>query len=164
MIRLSNYMPKSGDPSSEDLIASIGAAVMRWQDAAALYDEEVGARLGLSLTERQCLACLTRGPRPAREIAEATRLTRAAITTLVDRLEERGLVRRTPDTADRRQVLVSITPKARRQTAQYYGPIAAAGAVFLAGFSRAELAAIRKFVDGALELQQGQIARLERDR
>jgi DNA-binding MarR family transcriptional regulator len=160
MIKTSNYM-SSSDPTSEDLIAAIGAAVMQWQDATQLYDERVGARLGLSMSERQCLGALAHGPRPARDIAEATHLTRAAITTLVDRLEERGLVRRTPDTVDRRQVLVSMTPKAQRLTAQFYAPIAAAGAAFLAGFSHAELMTILKFIEGALDLQQRQIEALE---
>ena len=154
-------MPKSSPPTSEDLIAAIGAAVMRWQDATAHYDEAVGERLGLSMSERQCLAALAHGPRPARDIAAATHLTRAAITTLVDRLEERGLVRRTRGTEDRRQVLVSMTPKAQRVTEQYYGPIASAGAAFLAGFSSTELATILKFIEGALALQQRQIERLE---
>src|SRR5215510_8385918 len=103
-------MPKSSDSSSDDLIAAIGGAIMRWQDATALYDEKVGERLALSMSERHALACLAHGSRPARDLADATRLTRAAITTLVDRLEERGLVRRTPGTEDRREVLVSMTP------------------------------------------------------
>jgi DNA-binding MarR family transcriptional regulator len=160
MIRISNYMPKSSPPSSEELIAAIGAAIMRWQDATALYDEEVGARLGLSMSERLALGCLVHGPRPARDLAEAAHLTRAATTALIDRLAERGLVRRTPDATDRRQVLVSMTPKAQRATAAFYGPIAAEGAAFLAGFSHAELATILKFIEGALELQQRQIERL----
>jgi DNA-binding MarR family transcriptional regulator len=157
-------MPKSSDDSSAELSAAISAAVMRWQDATALFDEKVGARLGLSMSERQCLACLAHGPRPARDIAAATHLTRAAITTLVDRLEERGLVRRSPGTADRREVLVSMTPKAQRAAAQYYGPIAAEGAALLGGFTRAELATILRFIEGATELQERHIARLEHER
>lgn len=133
---------------------------MRWQDATALFDEEVGERLKLSMSERQCLACLAHGARPAREIASATRLTRAAVTTLLDRLEARGLLRRTPDENDRRQVLVAMTAEAERLTMQYYGPIAAEGTDFLASFSRAQLAAILKFIEGALDLQLAQVDQL----
>jgi DNA-binding MarR family transcriptional regulator len=82
------------------------------------------------------------------------------VTTLVDRLEERGLVNRTPDDKDRRQVMVSMTAKAERLTAQYYGPIAAEGAAFLAAFSRDEKATILKFMEGALDLQLAHIDRL----
>ena len=37
--------------ASEDTMTAIGRAIMRWQDATALFDEEVGARLGLSLRQ-----------------------------------------------------------------------------------------------------------------
>jgi DNA-binding MarR family transcriptional regulator len=40
-------------------------------------------------------------------------LSSGAITNRIDRLEERGLVRRTPDPADRRGVLVELTPAGR---------------------------------------------------
>jgi DNA-binding MarR family transcriptional regulator len=153
-------MPKSSD-ASKDLIAAIGAAVMRWQDATARYDEAVGARLGLSTSERQCLACLVHGARPAREIARATHLTRAAVTTLVDRLEARGLVRREADVEDRRQVFVSMTPKARRLTGQFYAAIAAEGEEFLARLSREQLASILDFIEAAVALQEKHMALLE---
>jgi hypothetical protein len=48
-------------------------------------------------------------------------------------------------------------------SAQCYGPIAAEGAAFLGTFSRAELATILKFIEGALDLQQRHIERLERE-
>lgn len=145
-----------------DRLQAIGVAIMRWQDATALFDEEFGVREGLSASERQCLAALAHGPRPAREIADATRLTRASVTTLVDRLESRGLLRRTADDKDRRQVLVSLTAKAKSLARRYYGPIAAEGAKFLAGFSEQEHATILKFMDGALALQLAQVDRIRK--
>ena len=148
--------------TSPELIARIGAAISRWQDATTKFDEEVGERLDLSASERQCLALLAQGARPARDIAEATHLTRAAVTTLVDRLQDRGLVRRAADKKDRRQVLVSMTPKAERLTSQYYGPIVAKGTRFLAGFSRSQLATILEFVEGAVDLQSAEIDALAR--
>jgi DNA-binding MarR family transcriptional regulator len=146
---------------TKDLITAIGAAVMRWQDVTARYDEAVGARLDLSTSERQCLACLVHGARPARDIASATHLSRAAVTTLVDRLEARGLVRRAADTADRRQVLVSMTQKAKRLTGQFYAAIAAEGAELLARYSREELATILNFIEAAVVLQQRHMGFLE---
>jgi DNA-binding MarR family transcriptional regulator len=148
--------------SKSEMVAEISAAVMRWQDATERFDEIVGERLDLSSTERRCLAALVERPRPAREIASATGLTRAAVTTLVDRLEARGLVQRTPDTLDRRQVLVSMTPRARRLTAQHYAPIASEGAELLAGLTAEELATIRKFVEAAAALQKKYIDELTR--
>lgn len=161
MVRLSNQMTKSS-ASTKDLIAAISAAVMRWQDATQRYDEAVGARLDLSTSERQCLACLVHGARPARDIARATHLTRAAVTTLVDRLERRGLVRRAADAEDRRQVLVSMTAKAKRLTGQFYAAIAAEGAGLLARYSREELATVLDFIEAAVALQEKYMGLLER--
>ena len=152
--------PSSLTPVS--LATAIGAAIARWQDATQLFDDEVGERLGLSRSERQCLACIAFGARPAREIADATRLTRAAVTTLIDRLEARGLVKRSHDDTDRRQIRVALTPKAERLTAQFYGPIAEEGARWLATFSPDELTTILKFVDGASALQMSHIDRIRR--
>lgn len=47
------------------------------------------------------------------DLRRATLLTSGAMTTRLDRLEEDGLVRRTPDPADRRSFQVSLTERGR---------------------------------------------------
>src|SRR3954451_20489676 len=103
----------SSSQKREEIITAIGMAVMRWQDATQAYDEAVGERLGLNLAERRCLSFLYGGPQPAGAIAQATALTPAAVTSLIDRLEARGLVARTRSAEDRRKVIVEMTDKAR---------------------------------------------------
>jgi len=48
-------------------------------------------------------------------LAERTGVTRATMTGLVDTLERDGLVRRAPDTADRRMMTVELTPRGERK-------------------------------------------------
>ena len=48
---------------------------------------------------------------PATDIAHSALLTSGAMTTRIDGLEERGLVRRRRNRSDRRSVLVRLTPK-----------------------------------------------------
>jgi DNA-binding MarR family transcriptional regulator len=50
----------------------------------------------------------------AGRLAKRARISPGATTSLLDRLESRGLVRRTRDTKDRRRVLVEVTPELRR--------------------------------------------------
>jgi DNA-binding MarR family transcriptional regulator len=50
------------------------------------------------------------GPLSPSEIGERLIVTRATVTGVVDSLERRDLVRRRPNPADRRSVLVEITP------------------------------------------------------
>jgi DNA-binding MarR family transcriptional regulator len=51
-----------------------------------------------------------RDARPFKELAAAVHCTRATMTGLVDTLEKKGLVARTPNPNDRRSLLVQLTP------------------------------------------------------
>src|SRR3954452_20584632 len=48
------------------------------------------------------------------ELADITLRSTGGMTQIIDRLVADGLVRRTPDAADRRRVVVALTPKGRR--------------------------------------------------
>ncbi|HXW01111.1 MAG TPA: MarR family transcriptional regulator [Anaerolineae bacterium] len=50
------------------------------------------------------------GPIETREIAKSQNVTRATVTNIISLLEERGLCLRRQSTADRRLVLVELTP------------------------------------------------------
>ncbi|QQR36162.1 MarR family transcriptional regulator [Devosia oryziradicis] len=141
-------------PSKDDLISQLGGLVMRWQDANQRYDEAVGARWGLNASERLCLSFLMHGPQTASAIAAETRLTPAAVTALVDRLAERGFVRRRPDANDRRKVMVEAADAAHALAAQAYGPPQQAGAAMLARYSAAELDAFIRILEDSVALQR----------
>ncbi len=64
----------------------------------------------VSRTEVGVLRTLREGPRRITELAADERVTQPAITLLVNRLAERGWVKRVPDPSDGRAVLVSLTP------------------------------------------------------
>src|ERR1044071_2169611 len=81
------------------LIADIGGMIVRYQDAAQRFDEAVGEVYNLGPAERLCLSLLWAGPQTASAIARQVRLTPAAVTSLIDRLEARGYVRRKADPA-----------------------------------------------------------------
>jgi DNA-binding MarR family transcriptional regulator len=51
-----------------------------------------------------------RGPMSPSELGERLIVTRATVTGLLDSLERRGFVRRTPNPDDRRGLIVEITP------------------------------------------------------
>ncbi len=74
--------------------------------------------LGLELFEYDVLSALRRQGKPfalaATALAKETDLSSGAMTNRVDKLEDRGLVRRAPDENDRRGVIVSLTPKGER--------------------------------------------------
>lgn len=59
------------------------------------------------------------GPLTLGEIVEHMRLSKAAVTELVNRIEERGLVERMRDERDRRRVFVWLTSEGQRRTSQH---------------------------------------------
>src|SRR5262245_59257912 len=120
MIRKSNYVP--------ELIAAVGRSVQAFQDAADEMDEAVADRLGLNRTDLRCLSVLSQaGAITAGELAEATGLTRGAMTTALDRIERAGFVRRAKNQNDRRSVRVEMTDRAIREVQALYGPLAQEG-------------------------------------
>lgn len=82
--------------------------------------ERALAPLDLKLWEYDVLSALRRqGPPfqlPATGLARASMLTTGAMTNRIDRLEERGLVARATDPADRRGVNVRLTERGRQLT------------------------------------------------
>jgi DNA-binding MarR family transcriptional regulator len=133
---------------------------MRWQDSTSLFDEAVGEIYGLNPAERHCLSFLWGGPQTPGAIAREIRLTPAAVTALLDRMEARGYVRRENDPDDRRRVLVTVTAKTNALTAETYGPVGQRGAEMLATFSDTELATFIKVLESSITVQQEMTDRL----
>jgi len=69
---------------------------------------------GLPFSRVRALWRLEHGPRTLAELAQQMGADAPATTVLVDALEQRGLVKRTPHPTDRRAKQVSITAAGRR--------------------------------------------------
>ena len=88
-----------------------------------LFDEAACRALGVGRSDLRALNLLEHGPLQAAALAEALGLTRAAVTTLVDRLAAAGYVTRTPAPRDRRAVLIGLQPATYRAFARAYRPL-----------------------------------------
>ena len=75
------------------------------------YDTRL-AETGLNLSEASLLAYVKEyGASTQTQLAERLALGRAAVGSVIDALESKGLVTRRPDSTDRRVWLVSVTPE-----------------------------------------------------
>jgi MarR family 2-MHQ and catechol resistance regulon transcriptional repressor len=81
---------------------------------------------------------LNKGPQKVNDIGRRIDLTSGAITTAIDRLEERGLVVRELDIADRRTRLVRLTPAGRAHIDGIFKQHAQALEVVSSGLTKAE--------------------------
>lgn len=74
--------------------------------------------MGIGVTESQALSyLLARGPMGQTSLASALGLTTGSTTSLVDRLELAGLVRRAADAGDRRRSIVHLSDAADERLA-----------------------------------------------
>ena len=80
-----------------------------------LHNRQSREQYQLSPSARQVLAVIegAREPLEPSVIAERVLITTGSMTSLLDTLERRGLVRRMPHPGDRRKLLVDITPDAQ---------------------------------------------------
>lgn len=151
--------------SRQALTASLGRALQAYQRSTQAYDDEVGRVLDVNPVDLRCLDWLTEGPMSASRLAEATGLSAAATTAMIDRLERKGFVRRRRHESDRRQVLVEMTEDGQARTWELYGPLVTAGMPLLARFDTAELATMRDHLIAMRGITDAQRDRLRgRDR
>ncbi len=94
------------------------AGLLRVMRLAAHLERQLAATSAVKPGQFQVLAALRRRdplPMNASELAEAALLTTGAMTAVLDRLEEQGLIRREIDSEDRRARRITITEKGRTQ-------------------------------------------------
>jgi DNA-binding MarR family transcriptional regulator len=134
------------------LIEAVAAGMRNSHRAAEALDEAVATRFGVNRTDLRHLELLCDGPLSAGQLSERSGLSPAAMTSLVDRLERKGYVRRVRDAADRRRVFVELTDEARRASGEMYGPIVAAARDLLDAYTDDELTLLHDFLcaDGRL--------------
>ena len=136
----------------EALIGEIGVEVRTYQNAQDAFDEAACDRLGINRSDGRALDIIERhGRMTAGELARESGLSTGAITTLLDRLERVGYVRRVRDDVDRRRVLVELTDQARRRASEIWGPIAEASAGHLGRYSNEQLIFVRDFLRSSRE-------------
>ena len=145
----------------DELIEAVALEFRLYQNATDEFDEEVAQHFGINRTDLRCTDIIERHGRiTAGELARETGLTTGAVTSILDRLEKLGYIRRVRDKVDRRRVLVELSEKAVRRGKDIWGPLKAASRTSLARFSAEELAFIRDFLRGSRDFTAGQTERV----
>ena len=131
---------------------------MGYFGAASDFDDGLAKKLKLSRTDMRCLDLIGRlGPMTAGHLAEESGLTTGAVTFILDRLEEAGMVTRRRDTEDRRRVWVEIVPATRQRLEGLQQPVAEEMRQVAQRFKADELAVVRDFMRQAKEVFQRQV-------
>ena len=102
------------DLAGQDQAARIWAAMRDLTETSPSKEVlRAALNLGRGSGRVKALQWLTEGPMSLSALAEAVRVDAPYATLIVDSLEERGLVERRPDPADRRRKLVALTPEGK---------------------------------------------------
>lgn len=137
------------------LLVELIAANRAYQSAVEKMDEAFCRLLGVNRTDGRCLDVIDQRPGlTAGELATAVGLSPGALTTALDRLEQRGFVRRTRDPEDRRRVMVELTEEANRAAWEAYGPLGQMGAPMIEEMSDSDLATLIRFLRGGTEINE----------
>jgi DNA-binding MarR family transcriptional regulator len=132
----------------DEVLAALVAALREQAGRAVVLHGLIAERAGLGPADVKALDLARGEPElTAGRLAELTGLTRSAVTTMIDRLEERGYVRRRRDQADRRKVTVEPTGKLDGVVAGVFEALSGGVDDLLAGYSDAELELITGFVE-----------------
>ena len=85
------------------------------------------------------------------ELADKAGLAPTTLTTMLDRMEQSGLVKRVPHETDRRRLKIMLTEKSKRLKAQYDEYSEAMTRAYYSGFSEDEIAEFERLLTRVLD-------------
>ena len=143
--------------TNTELALKLFVVLTRASTAVGAHTDADAARHGLSLTEFAALEALYhKGDLLVGELQKKVLKSSGGITYVVDRLQEKGLVKRKPCPGDRRAVYAAITPAGRKLMDRIFPlhakAIAAATASLTAEEKRTAIGLLRRLGQGAAEL------------
>src|SRR5258708_33144631 len=93
------------------LVGELARELRQFNGLSASFCRAAAGRIGMTVTDMQVIDILdSTGPTTAGQLADLTGLTTGAITGMLNRLEEAGLVRRERDPNDGRRAIVRLAP------------------------------------------------------
>jgi len=142
-------MPKNTISKSYDVhkqcTKDIIYAIRRLIQAGEIYTKELNKVYNISSAQLNCLLALyNNGPLPISQIANSILVKSSTSTGIVDRLEQKGLVKRMRTSPDRRVITVELTKTGKALAENAPPPIQ------------------QKILDGLYQISENQIAQISR--
>jgi DNA-binding MarR family transcriptional regulator len=122
--------------------------IRKFLAAGILFNAQVAEKAGLGMTDMQMLHMLQLyGPSTPSRLGAWTGLSSGGITVALDRLEKGGYVRREPNPADRRSLLIVVLPGRLRKVAAMYEGVEKETRRLLATLAESDLEAVVRFFE-----------------
>ena len=118
--------------------------------------KKIGEALGVNVTDMAALEqLLNNGPLTPSQLAERLKVTTAAATQIVDRLERAGHVSRERKTSDRRKIFVVPVEASVERAFEQLAPMLDGLDGVIAGLTPADRQVIEDFLDQVVEIYRG---------
>src|SRR5687768_12173497 len=131
-----------------EILENLARVGREHSDATVLFHASIATLLDLHPTDYKVLGILERaGPLSAGDIARHSGLANASVTNLIDRLEQKGFVRRVADPADGRRVMVEAVPHRLTEARSLFVSTRSSLARLYERYSERDLAVIADFLD-----------------
>jgi DNA-binding MarR family transcriptional regulator len=147
----------------DEIIHTVREKFTEMSTETLLFHQALADILDFHITDHRCMHFLhSYGAMPAGRLAELTGLTTAAVTGIIDRLEEAGYVRRVNDPNDRRRTIVEPVrnKKLERKIEAIFTPFHEKIDTLLSSYSDSELAFLLEVITKSIELTREESKRL----
>jgi len=148
-----------------DLKKRVNLAARQYGISSVLFRHLVGERLGVNVTDMECLGLLFhKGLASPTELAAYTGLTSGAATAMLDRLEQAGLIQRRPNPSDRRGTLIVLDEAGVRRIGPWFAPVRKKQDELVARYTQDELEVVLDFLERSARIFDDDRLRLQRAR
>jgi len=135
------------NPAQNELQLSLIEASKQLSTQTVMFHQAVANHLGLNITDHKCMdLILSRGKVTAGQLAEWTGLTTGAITSVLNRLEKAGYIRRAKDPGDLRVVYAEPVYSQLHAIKKVFAPLNDAMLELYSKYSPEELQAILDYL------------------
>jgi DNA-binding MarR family transcriptional regulator len=129
------------------LVGQVSDALRALSTEIDRLDQAAADRYGLNRTDMRALDIVGRvGPLAPTALARKLGFTTGGVTTVLDRLERAGYIRRRPDPADRRRQVVEATEATRARDQVVFGGLMRQTSDLLSTYTDEQLLVIRDFL------------------
>ena len=145
------------------LPGQVAAALRALSTEIDRLDQAAADRYGLNRTDMRALDITGRtGPLAPTDLARQLGFTTGGVTTVLDRLERAGYIRRRPDPGDRRRQVVETTEATTARDEEVFGDLVRQTGAVLAIYTDEQLLVIQDFLDRTRQLTAGYADALSR--
>jgi len=139
--------------SERTLPAQVNGSLRALSSEIDRLDQAAADQYGLNRTDMRALDIVgLAGPLAPTELARQLGFTTGGVTTVLDRLERAGYIRRRPASGDRRRLVVEATEAAAARDAEVFGGLILRTSDLLASYTDGQLEVIDDFLTRVRQL------------